>query len=338
MSVTNLIKSNKKFRNFIDKYIPDEKYINTMDFYNPDQTLLVPNKLGKDSYILGVAAEYLFMVAINKIVNEDNQISFDNLNSDKGLKSLELHCDNKELFNKIKCKYNEIKTYLKWESFYSNSSVGAKFELSDINNEHMIKVYKNLLKKSIKLNKYDFYFDLDDLCIYAIFCAHLELIYKKNGIIPNNLYITFFEIDNDKEMIEELKEILKIFINVFIIPFNIDDNYESYINDASNIEFHPESQKLFNAFHGFEIDMILDGNIVDFKSGKEITRMDWAQLLIYIIFWSIVNNQRFTGFIYLSRYGIIKQIDPAYIANLLDNEEFQKEFSEILYILGMDID
>ena len=338
MSVTNLIKNNKNFRNFIDKYIPDEKYITTIDFYNPEQTILVPNKLGKDSYILGVASEYLFMVAINKVVDENNQISFDNLNSDKGLKYLEIQCDDKELFNKIKGKYNEIKTYLKWESFYSNIYVKEKFEPSDIYNEHMMKVYKNLLEKNINNIKYDFYFNLYDLCIYAIFCARLELIYK-NGIIPNSLYTAFFEIDKDKEMIEELIEILKIFINVFIIPVKIDGNYyEPYINNTSSIVFHPENKKLFNVFHGFEIDMILDGNIVDFKSGKEVKRIDWAQLLVYILFWTIVNNQIFNGFIYLSRYGIIKQIRPDYIDSLLENEELQKDFNEILYTLKIDID
>lgn len=147
MSVTNLIKNNKKFQKFLDKYIPDETYIRTIDFYNPNHILLVPNKLGKDSYILGVASEYLFMVAINKVVDKNNQISFDTINSDKGLKYLEIHCDDKELFNKIKDKYKEIKMYLKWESFYSNIYVNVKYEPSDIYNEHMMKVYKNLSKK-----------------------------------------------------------------------------------------------------------------------------------------------------------------------------------------------
>lgn len=337
MSVTNLIKNNKKFQKFLDKYIPDETYIRTIDFYNPNHILLVPNKLGKDSYILGVASEYLFMVAINKVVDKNNQISFDTINSDKGLKYLEIHCDDKELFNKIKDKYKEIKMYLKWESFYSNIYVNVKYEPSDIYNEHMMKVYKNLSKKNMNNTKYDFYFNLDDLCIYAIFCARLELIYK-NGIIPDNLYAAFFEIDKNKEMIEELIELLKIFINVFIIPVNIDGNYyEPYINNASSIDFHPENKKLYDIFHGFEIDMILDGNIVDFKSGNEVKRMDWAQLLVYILFWKIVNDQIFNGFIYLSRYGIIKQISPNYIDSLLENEEFQKDFNEILYILGTDI-
>ena len=83
--------------------------------------------------------------------------------------------------------------------------------------------------------------------------------------------------------------------------------------------------------------MILDENIVDFKSSAEIKRMDWAQLLIYIIFWSIVSDEEFTGFIYLSRYGIIKQIDLECIVNLYNNEEFQKDFFEILCTLGIDI-
>ncbi len=340
MSVTNLIKNNKKFQKFLDKYIPDETYIRTIDFYNPNHTLLVPNNLGKDSYILGVASEYLFMVAINKVIDENNQISFDNLNSDKGLKYLEIHCENKELFNKIKGKYNEIKTYLKWESFYSNLYVKAKWERSDIFSTHMIDVYEKLLKKdlkTIKSRKYDFYFNLDDICVYAIFCARLELIYK-NGIIPDDLYVAFFEIDKYKEMITELKEILKLFIKVFIMPYKIDGSYyEPYINNTSSVYFHPENKKLFDIFHGFEIDMILDENIVDFKSSAEIKRMDWAQLLIYIIFWSIVSDEEFTGFIYLSRYGIIKQIDLEYIVNLYNNEEFQKDFFEILCTLGIDI-
>mgnify|MGYP001864261335 CR=1 FL=1 len=175
------------------------------------------------------------------------------------------------------------------------------------------------------------------MCVYAIFCARLELIYK-NGIIPDDLYAAFFEIDKSKEMITELKEILKIFINVFIKPVNIDGNYyEPYINNTSSIDFHPGNKKLFDIFHGFEIDMILDENIVDFKSSAEIKRMDWAQLLIYIIFWSIVSDEEFTGFIYLSRYGIIKQIDLECIVNLYNNEEFQKDFFEILCTLGIDI-
>src|SRR5699024_10630099 len=119
-------------------------------------------------------------------------------------------------------------------------------------------------------------------------------------------------------------------IKVFIMPYKIDGSYyEPYINNTSSVYFHPENKKLFDIFHWFEIDMILDEYIVDFKSSEEIKRMDWAQLLTYIIFWSIVSDKEFTGFIYLSRYGIIKQIDLEYIIYLLNNEEFQKDSFEI---------
>ena len=334
MSVKNFIKNDKKFRDFIDKYIPDETQINTIRFYDNDQVPLIPNKLEKNSFILGIASEYLFIVAINKNVNENNQISFDDLNSDKGLMILEKCCTNDKLLNDIKSRYSEIKTYLKWESFYSNLEINHDLSPSDIYSKDMLDEFKRLLKKELSLesNEYDFYFNLDDLCQYAIFCAHLETIYK-SGKIPIDLYTTFFEYDT--EMIEELKEILKLFINVFI--FSIDDSADggSIVNYNSEIIFHPKCKNLFYAFHGFEIDMILDGNIVDFKSSEKIQKSDWAQLLTYIIFWTFQNKKPFQGFIYLSRYGIIKQIDPNYIISLWENEDFINDFLEILKYLKL---
>lgn len=162
----------------------------------------------------------------------------------------------------------------------------------------------------------------DELIANTIKLAKLDPIYRSNTLIyasPEQFAMDLDEID--KKDILDLRNLFALIPKDLFIA-------KKYV--LLNPDF-PEASSLV---HGADCDLIIDGNIVEIKTTKELKlKKDyWAQLIGYVVLAEIANevNVQFPKIkqfsIYFSRYAFMLNFDARDIYSNPKYPEFRKWF------------
>jgi hypothetical protein len=188
------------------------------------------------------------------------------------------------------------------------------------------KKYKRSMKrlKAYSKNKKD----INDLALDACFLAKLDHILR-SGLPPTNLYEKSFFDDPDDEIIMDLKLLCDVFQEKFI---------PTVLSPSSEVIYNPNFGVSSAFVGGADGDIIIDGTLYDFKTGKGVGYkwQEVAQIVGYFLLEEIsleVNNSEGNYFIddsyqhldikriafYRARYGEIEYIDTSYFdKNLIE--------------------
>jgi hypothetical protein len=185
------------------------------------------------------------------------------------------------------------------------------------------KRYKKIIKrlKAYSNNKRD----IKELVLDVSFLAKLERIFR-SGIPPSNLLRKSFFDDPDDEVIKDLEQLCDVFQDRFI----------QTIKPNSEIIYNPDFGVSSAFVRGADADVIIDGILYDFKTGRKIGYkwQEVAQIVGYFLLNEIsldINNAgdkyhtddsyqyldiKRIAF-YRARYGEVEYIDINYF-----NDEF----------------
>jgi len=143
--------------------------------------------------------------------------------------------------------------------------------------------------------------------------ARMDVVYRA-GI--------YDDVENDVEPldIEEMRALYNL------IP-------EGFKNQASNIMLDPTFGNASSMVGGADVDLIMDGTMIDIKTTKEM-KLDaylWSQIVGYLILadealktekgFPIIENLG----LYFSRYGYLWKMNAAYVYNLVNYKALKSE-------------
>ncbi|MGN7300364.1 hypothetical protein [Ferdinandcohnia sp. SAFN-114] len=120
--------------------------------------------------------------------------------------------------------------------------------------------------------------DIKELILDVCFLAKLEIIFR-SGLPPTNLLEKSFFDDPDDEVIKDLEQLCDVFQEKFI---------QTSVNSTSEIIYNPNFGVSSAFVGGADGDVIIDGTLYDFKSGKNIG-YKWQEVA-QIVGYSLLNE------------------------------------------------